>query len=185
MMSKTLLDSEKKMRTSVDGLKTDLSTIRTGRASPALVSFIKVDYAGVPTPLNQMASISAPEARLIVIQPWDKSTIQNIEKAIQKSELGLNPASDGNVIRLPIPPLSEERRQELIKIVRRRIEERKIILRNIRQDGMKEIKNLEKNKEISQDDSKRAQDRLQKLTDVITAEVDKIGNNKEKELTEV
>ncbi len=185
MINKTYSDSEKKMRTSIEGLKVDLSTVRTGRASPALVSFLKVDYAGIPTPLNQMASISAPEARLIVIQPWDKSNIGNIQKAIQKSELGLNPASDGNVIRLAIPPLNEERRQELVKLVRRKLEERKVIIRNLRQDGMKEIKTLEKDKEISQDESKRAQDRLQKLTDVVILEVDRIGKDKEKELSEV
>ncbi len=185
MINKTYSDSEKKMRASLEGLKVDLSTVRTGRASPALVSFLKVDYAGIPTPLNQMAGISAPEARLIVIQPWDKSNIGNIQKAIQKSELGLNPASDGNVIRLAIPPLNEERRQELVKLVRRKLEERKVIIRNLRQDGMKEIKTLEKDKEISQDESKRAQDRLQKLTDAIILEVDRIGKDKEKELSEV
>ena len=185
MINEVYSDSEKKMRASLEGLKVDLSTIRTGRASPALVSFIKVDYAGVQMPLNQMASISAPEARLIVIQPWDKTNIGNIQKAIQKSELGLNPASDGNVIRLAIPPLSEQRRQELVKLVRRKIEERKVIIRNLRQEGMKDVKALEKNKEISEDESKRAQERLQKLTDDTIIEVDKIGKDKEKELSEV
>ncbi len=185
MINEVYSDSEKKMRASLEGFKVDLSTIRTGRASPALVSFLKVDYAGVSMPLNQMASISAPEARLIVIQPWDKSNIGNIQKALQKSELGLNPASDGNVIRLAIPPLSEQRRQELVKLVRRKIEERKVIVRNLRQEGMKDIKNLEKDKEISEDESKRAQDRLQKLTDATILEVDRIGKDKEKELSEV
>lgn len=185
MISPTLLNTEKKMRASIEGLKTELSTIRTGRASPALVAHLKVNYAGVPTPLNQMAGISAPEARLLIIQPWDKSTLREIEKTILKSDLGLNPSSDGNIIRLAIPPLSEERRQELVRVVRRRIEERKVIIRNLRQDGMKEIKQQEKNKEMSQDESKRAQEQLQKLTDAVIAEVDKVGKDKEKELSEV
>ncbi len=185
MINPTLLNTEKKMRTSVEGLKMELSTIRTGRASPALVAHLKVDYAGVPTPLNQMASVSAPEARLLIIQPWDKSTLREIEKTILKSELGLNPSSDGNIIRLAIPPLSEERRQELVRVVRKRIEERKVIIRSLRQDGMKEIKQLEKDKEISQDESKRAQEQFQKLTDAIIAAVDEVGKDKEKELSEV
>jgi ribosome recycling factor len=185
MINKTIASLEKKMQASLEGMKADLATIRTGRASPALVSRLKVDYLGVLTPLNQMASISAPEARLLVIQPWDKSTIKSIEKAIQQSELSLTPASDGNVIRLAIPPLSEERRQELIKIVRRRLEERKVILRNLRRDAVNDVKNLEKSKEISQDESKRSIDQLQKLTDRVTQEAEKIGLDKEKELAEV
>ncbi|MFH0846451.1 MAG: ribosome recycling factor [Chloroflexota bacterium] len=185
MINPTLLNTEKKMKASIEGLKTDLSTIRTGRASPALVAHLRVDYAGVPTPLNQMAGISAPEARLIVIQPWDKSTLREIEKTILKSELGLNPLSDGNVIRLAIPPLSEERRQELVRLVRRKLEERKVIIRNLRQDGMKEIRQQEKDKEVSQDVAKRTQEQLQKLTDAIIAEVDRVGKDKEMELSEV
>lgn len=163
----------------------ELASIRTGHATPALIEHIKVDYAGVPTPLNQIAGISAPGARLLVIQPWDRSTIPNIEKAILKSELGLNPASDGNLIRLNLPPLSEERRQELIKIVRKRVEERKIAIRNQRRDAMSELKGLEKSKEMSQDEHKRAQDQLQKITDGFIADIDQIARDKEAELMEV
>jgi len=173
------------MRTSVDVLNRELTTIRTGHATPALVEHIKVDYAGVPTPLNQIASISAPEARLLVIQPWDPGSRQSIEKAILKSDLGLNPASDGNVIRLNIPPLTEERRKELIRVVQRKIEERRIVIRNLRREAMDELKGLEKNKDISQDEHKHALDQLQKLTDNFIADAEQIGRDKEAELMEV
>ena len=185
MVGDTLRGIEEKMQTSVGGLEKELATIRTGHAAPALIEHIKVEYVGVPTPLNQIAGISAPEARLLVIQPWDKSSIRNIEKAILKSDLGLNPSSDGNVIRISIPQLSEERRQELIKVVRKRIEERKIAVRNLRHEAMNELKNLEKDKEMSQDEHKRALNQLQKLTDCFIADIEEIGRNKEVELTEV
>jgi ribosome recycling factor len=173
------------MQSSVEGLKTELSTIRTGHATPALIEHVKVEYAGVPTPLNQIAGISAPGARLLVIQPWDRNTIPNIEKAILKSDLGISPTSDGNVIRLNLPPLSEERRQELSKMVRKRAEERKIVIRNLRRDAMSELKRLEKNKDISQDENKRALDQLQKLTDSFIADIEQIAQDKEAELMEV
>ena len=173
------------MRASVEGLKRELATIRTGHATPALIEHIKVEYAGVPTPLNQIAGISAPGARLLVIQPWDRGSIPSIEKAILKSDLGLNPTSDGNVIRLNLPPLSEERRQELTKVVRKRVEERKIVIRNLRHDAMSELKGLEKNKDISQDEHKRALDQLQKLTDSFIADIEQIARDKEAELMEV
>jgi len=185
MITDVLLSAEQKMQVTVAGLKKDLATLRTGRATPALVEHIRVDYAGVPTPLNQLASISAAEARLLIIQPWDKSVIHNIEKAILKSELGLNPAIGGDVIRLSIPPLSEERRQELIKVVRRRAEERRIVVRNLRQEAVTQLKTLEKNKEISQDEHKRALHQLQKLTDSFIASIDQIVQDKETELKEV
>jgi len=185
MATDILQGIEEKMQTSIGGLEKELATIRTGHATPALIEHIKVEYIGVPTPLNQIAGISAPEARLLVIQPWDKSSIRNIEKAILKSDLGLNPSSDGNVIRISIPQLSEERRQELIRVVRKRIEERKIAVRNLRHEAMNELKNLEKNKEISQDEHKRALNQLQKLTDLFIADIEEIGRNKEVELTEV
>ncbi|MCK4368348.1 MAG: ribosome recycling factor [Dehalococcoidales bacterium] len=185
MVSSILLNIEEKMRASVDGLKRELVTIRTGHATPALIEHIKVDYAGVPTPLNQIAGISAPGARLLVIQPWDRGSIPSIEKAILKSELGLNPTSDGNVIRLNLPPLSEERRQELTRVVRKRVEERKIVIRNLRHDAMGELKGLEKNKDISQDEHKRALNQLQKLTDSFIADIEQIGQDKETELMEV
>jgi len=184
MVSDELQNIEGKMRASVNGLRQELSTLRTGRASPSLVEHLKVDYAGVPTPLNQIAGISVPEASLIVIQPWDKGSIRSIEKAIMTSDLGLNPSSDGNVIRIGIPPLSEERRQELIKVVRKRVEERKVVVRNLRHEVMNDLKNLERDKEISQDEHKRALGQLQKLTDAFIAEIDQAGRNKEAELLE-
>lgn len=176
---------EEKMKTTAKGFQSDLSTIRTGHATPALVEHVKVDYAGVPTSLIQLAGISAPEARMLVIQPWDKSSIHAIEKAILKSELGINPSNDGNIIRLAIPPLSEERRKELIKVVNRKVEERRVSLRNLRHDALNELKEMEKNKEISQDEHKRAQNQAQKITDAFIAEIEKLGKDKERELLEV
>ena len=185
MVNETLKSIEDKMKASVRVFREDLASIRTGHASPALVEHVKVEYAGVPTPLNQLAGISAPEAGLLVIQPWDKSSIGSIEKAILKSELGLNPSNDGNIIRISIPPLSEERRQELIKVVHKRVEERKIAVRSLRHDALNDLKKLEKDKEISQDECTRAQDQLQKLTDHFISDVEQIGQDKEKALMEV
>ena len=172
------------MQASIEVFRRELATIRTGHATPALIEHIKVDYAGVPTPLNQIAGISAPGAKLLVIQPWDSGTIHSIEKAILKSDLGLNPVSDGSVVRLNVPPLSEERRQELIKVVHRRVEERKVIIRNLRREAMGELKGLEKNKDISQDEHKRSLDQLQKLTDSFIADIEHIARDKEAELLE-
>jgi len=185
MTNQVYKNLEDKMKNTVKAFHQDLATIRTGHASPALVEHIKVDYAGVPTSLIQLAGISAPEARMLVIQPWDKSSIHNIEKAILKSELGLNPSNDGNIIRLAIPPLSEERRKELIKILNHRIEERRVVLRNLRHEAVNAVKDLEKNKTVSQDESKRAQAQVQKITDTYIAEVEKLGKDKERELSEV
>lgn len=185
MVSQSLFKAEEKMQKSIGTLKRELATIRTGRANPALIEHVKVEYAGVPTPLNQIAGISAPAARLLVVQPWDRGTILNIEKAILKSELGLNPTSDGTVIRLEIPPLTEERRQGLIKVVRRRVEESRVAIRNLRREALEELKGLEKNKDISQDEYKRALDQLQKLTDGFIARAGQFGEDKEAELMEV
>lgn len=185
MVSDTLRNVEEKMRTSIKVLQRELATIRTGRATPTLVDHIKVEYAGVPTPLNQLASISTPGVRLLVIQPWDKSSIHSIEKALLKSDLGLNPINDGNVIRINIPPLTEERRQELIKVARGKVEKEKIVMRNIRHDAMDELKGLERRKEISQDELKRALDQLQKITDGFIANAEQVGQDKEAELAEV
>jgi ribosome recycling factor len=185
MVNETLQNIESKMKLSIKVFREDLASIRTGHATPALIEHIKVDYAGVPTPLNHVASISAPEAGLLVIQPWDKNTIGGIQKAIQKSDLGLNPTNDGNIIRIGIPPLSEERRIELIKIVHKRVEERKVSVRNLRHEALNELKKLEKDKEISQDELKRAQDQLQSITDVHISEVEQIGADKEEDLKEV
>jgi ribosome recycling factor len=176
---------EEKMKTTAKAFHAELATIRTGHATPALVEHVKVDYAGVPTPLIQLAGISAPEARLLVIQPWDKSCIHDIEKAILKSELGINPSNDGNIIRLAIPPLSEERRKELIKVVNRKVEERRVSVRNLRHEALNGLKKMENDKAISQDEHKRAQNQVQKITDAFIAEVEKLGKDKEQELLEV
>jgi ribosome recycling factor len=185
MSSTILTTTEKKMKAVSEGLRQELATIRTGRASPALIEHLKVDYGGVPTPLNQIASISAPEARLLVIQPWDPGSLRNIETAILKSDLGLNPVNDGRLIRLSIPPLSEERRQELTKIVHKRLEERRVAVRNLRRDALEEIKKAEKSKEISQDEARRIQDQLQKMTDLNISVAEQIAQEKEKELMTV
>lgn len=185
MVVDILRRTEDKMRASTTGLRKDLATLRTGRASPALLEHIRVDYAGVPTPLNQLASISAPEVRLLVIQPWDKSAVSIIEKAIMKSDLGITPTSDGTIIRINIPQPSEERRRELIKVVRKRVEDRKIAVRNIRHEAVNELKGLESGKQVSQDEFKRATNQLQKLTDNSIIEIDQIGKEKETELLEV
>ncbi len=185
MSSEVLLSIEDRMQKAAEGLKVELGTIRTGRATPNLLDTIRVDYNGMQTPINHIAGISVPEARLLVIQPWDKSAIKSIEKAILASDLGLNPLNDGKVIRINIPPLSEERRQELIKLVHKRLEERRVIIRNLRRDAMSELKELEKNKDISQDENKRALEQLQKITDAFIETAEKIGREKEEELKQV
>ena len=185
-MSSTILGVvDKKMKAVSEGLKQELATIRTGRASPTLVEHLKVDYAGVATPLNQLAGITVPEARMLVIQPWDPGSLHGIEQAILKSDLGLNPINDGRLIRLNLPLLSEERRQELTKVVHKRLEERRVAVRNLRRDALEEIKKAEKAKTISQDESRRAQDQLQKITDIHIAVAEKIAQEKEKELLSV
>lgn len=185
MIEQTLIDADGKMQKAVDALTRDLAAIRTGRATPALVEHIRVDYHGVPTPVNQIASISVPEAKMILIQPWDRSSIRSIEKAILTSDLGLNPASDSNVIRIAIPPLTEERRKELIRVVRKRLEEARITLRNLRRENIERLRQAEKNKEISQDQNTRASEQLQKLTDNFVERVNNIGQDKETEIMEV
>jgi len=185
MIDDILSETSTKMAKTIEAMKREMATIRTGRASPALVDHIKVDYHGVPTQLNQMATISAPEARLLLIQPWDRHALGSIEKAILKSELGLNPSNDGSVIRLRIPHLTEERRRELVRVVRKRAEESRVALRNIRRGALEEFRGLEQKKEISQDEQKRAQERLQELTNSFIEEVDRVGRDKEAELLEV
>ncbi|UCB42997.1 MAG: ribosome recycling factor [Dehalococcoidales bacterium] len=185
MSEQPLHNIEQKMRKSVEVLQKELSTIRTGRASPGLIEHLKVEYAGSTLPLNQLAGISVPGPNLLVIQPWDRGGIMSIEKAILTSDLGLNPTNDGRVIRVNIPPLTEERRQELIKVVRRRVEEGKVAIRNLRREVMDELKVQEKNKEISQDEHKRTQGQLQKVTDSFIAEIELVGQDKEKEVMEV
>jgi ribosome recycling factor len=173
------------MKKAADALTRDLAAIRTGRASPALVEHIKADYHGVLTPINQIASISIPEAKMILIQPWDRSSTRSIEKAILASDLGLNPTSDSNVIRIPIPPLTEERRKELIRVVHKRVEDGRIAIRNLRREGIERLRQTEKNKEISQDKYTRASEQLQKLTDSFIDKVNDIGQVKETEIMEV
>lgn len=185
MIDEVLSDASTRMGKTIEALKKDLASVRTGRATPTLVDNIKADYYGTPTPLKQMATISAPEARLLVIQPWDASTIGEIKKAILKSELGLNPSSDGNVIRLAIPPLSEERRRDLVKAVHKKAEEGRIALRNIRRDALEMLRELEKEKEISQDEQKRAQERLQEITDSFIEKAGELAQAKEAELLQV
>ncbi len=185
MVGDVITEAENKMKKTIDVLKKDLTGIRTGRANPALVDRLSVEYYGVPTPLNQMANVSTPEPQLLVIQPWDKSMIPPIEKAILKSELGLTPTNDGRVIRLAIPRLSEERRRELVKLVRRRAEEAKVAIRNCRREGVDDLKELEKEKIISEDELKRGQERIQKGTDARIEDVDRVTAMKEKEILEV
>ena len=185
MINDVLRESEGKMKKSVESLRHHLATIRTGRASPALVEHLPVDAYGSSMPLNQLAGISVPEGRLIVIQPYDASTIKAIEKAIQNSELGINPSNDGRVIRLVIPQLTEERRRDLTKLVRSRVEESKVALRNIRRESLDDLRQFEHEKLISEDEQRRAQERLQELTDRYTRDLDQIGAAKEAEVMEV
>jgi len=185
MVEDTLRDAEHRMQSAVAALDRELDTVRTGRARPALVETLKVDYYGAPTPLNQLATINAPEPRMITIQPWDKSQLGTIEKAIQKSDLGLNPTNDGNIIRLLIPALTEERRKELVKVVHKKTEDGRVAVRNVRRDCLEALRKLQHDKQISDDEERRAQDRLQKLTDKYVAEIDKHGHAKEQELLEV
>jgi len=178
-------DAERRMKKAVEALRLDLAAIRTGRASSALVERIQVDYYGAPTPINQVAQISVPEARLIVIQPYERRLLADIEKAIQKSDLGINPNNDGQVIRLNIPPLNEERRRDMVKMLHKKLDEHKVAVRNIRRDTQDKLQDREKKKEISEDELKRSKDRLQKLTDKYIDEMDKVGKTKEHEILEV
>lgn len=185
MISDIKKDTEDRMAKTVSVYKEDLLTIRAGRANPSLLDKINIDYYGQATPLNQAASISAPEARLLVIQPWDANLIPEIEKAILKSDLGLNPSNDGKLIRLAIPQLTEERRQELTKVVKKNGESAKIAVRNIRREAMDDVKKLEKNKEITEDEQKVYEEDVQKLTDKYIKLIDQATENKEKELMEI
>ena len=178
-------DTEERMGKVINAFQRELSTLRAGRATPALLDRIEVDYFGTLTPLNQLAGVSAPESRLLVIQPWDKQSIGDVEKAILKSDLGLTPTNDGNVIRLAIPQLTEERRKELVKVVRKKAEECKVSIRNIRRDANEEIKQLEKSSDITEDERRLAQDNIQEITDKKIVVIDEITATKEKEMMEV
>ena len=185
MIKETLQEARERMAGAIEALKGDLAGIRTGRATPALVQGVKVEYYGVPTPLNQLATISAPEPQLLTIRPYDPSTLSPIEKAILKSELGLTPNNDGRIIRLVIPRLTEERRQDLVKVVNRRLEEARVAIRNVRRDILGDLRFFEKEKEISEDDFHRGKDDLQELTDKYVEQVAEIGKRKEQEIMEV
>jgi len=174
-----------RMAGAIEALKKEFAPIRTGRASLALLDAIRVNYYGTLTPLHQLASLSIPESRQIVIQPWEQKIIPDIKKAIMRSDLGLTPANDGRIIRLNIPPLTEERRKQLSKVVKKKAEEARIAIRNIRRDANEEVKRLEKEEHLSEDDAERSQDEIQKATDSYIAKVDEILGQKEKEIMEV
>jgi len=185
MINDVLAELRDRMQKSIEVLQDDLLSIRTGRASPALVEKLQVEYYGTLTPLNQVASIAAPEPRLLVIRPWDPAALSDIERAILKSDLGLTPMNDGKLIRLNIPRLTEERRRELVKVVSRRVEEGRVAVRNLRRDALQDLKDFEKEKMISEDDFFRGKDEIQELTDEFIKKIDEIGQRKEEELLEI
>jgi ribosome recycling factor len=185
MVQEQMSDAKTRMHKAVEALQHELQTVRTGRASPGLVEQIKVDYYGAPTPLMQLATISTPDPKLIVISPYDKGAMGAIEKAIQKSDLGLQPSNDGNVVRLAIPPLTEERRKELAKHVRKRVEDARVAVRNVRRDIHEHIRKLEHDHSISQDELHRSETELQKLTDDQISQIDDLGTEKEQEILTV
>ncbi|HHE41103.1 MAG TPA: ribosome recycling factor [Dehalococcoidia bacterium] len=185
MVSEVLVELNSDMEKSVEGLSHEMASIRTGRASPALVEDIPVEYHGAQLPLKQLGNISVPEPTLIAIQPWDRGALRAIEKAIQKANLGLNPSNDGNIIRLPIPPLTEERRNELAKLVWRRVEERKVAVRNIRRDHIARLRRMEKKKEISQDELNTTIKKVDELTEAFIERCSELGRAKEKEIKEL
>ncbi len=184
-VEEVLEDAGARMEKSVGALERELGSIRTGRASPRLVENLLVDYYGVPTPMNQMASISAPEARLLMIQPWDRSALKEVEKTIMRSDLGLMPNSDGAVIRISIPTLTEERRRELARLVGRKVEDGRVAVRNIRRSGVDSFRTMERNKEISEDESRRAQGDVQELTNLYIGQMDDMEKAKSAEVMEV
>lgn len=184
MIEETLQETRERMGKTITALRNELKRIRTGRASTSLLDGIKLDYYGTPTPLNQTATVAVPESRLITIQPWDATIIKDIEKAILKSDLGLTPSNDGKLIRIAIPPLSEERRKELVKQVHKNCEEHKVAIRNIRRDANELLKGFKKDGDISEDDAFKAQDKVQKITDEFIAEIDEVYKEKEKEILE-
>jgi ribosome recycling factor len=180
-----LREAESKMNKSVDAFQRDLTTIRTGRANPALIEKVMVPYYGTPTPLNQLANISAPEARMLLVQVYDRGQIGAVEKALRTSELGLNPATDGAVIRVPVPPLTEERRREYVRMAKHKAEEARVAVRNVRRDEVHRLQELEKSGEAAEDAAKRALERLQRITDAHVAQIDALAARKEAEVMEV
>ena len=185
MIKDVMDDAEVRMGKAIDALRRDLATIRTGRASPSLVERLPVDYYGSSTPLNQLAGISVPEPRMLMIQPWDRGSMAAIEKAIMKSELGLNPTNDGQVVRIAIPPLTEERRKQLVKLVHGHVEDGKVALRNIRRDAMTRVKELLSEKLIGEDDERRAEHEVDEMTKRYVSDAERVGKAKEQEVLEV
>lgn len=185
VIQEALVDAEKRMRSAIQSLEEDLAGVRTGRASPQLIEKLPVEYYGQPVPLVQLASISVPESRQLLIRPFDAAADKNIVKAIMTSDLGLTPVSDGKHIRLTLPPLTEERRRELLKFVNHRLEDARIAVRNVRRDAIKDLREFEEEKLISEDELKRAEEDVQKLVDHISEEIDDVGKNKEQEIMEV
>lgn len=185
MIEDVTKDTEERMKKAIEALKRDLLTIRTGRATPALIDRLLIEYYGTPTPLNQLAQISAPEPRLLTVTPYDKSSLATIEKALLKSEMGFNPANDGRIIRIPIPALTEDRRREMVKMAKHKVEEGRVAIRNIRRDAMHDLKEMETEKMISEDDLKRANEKIEDLVHKYVREAEHIGNDKETEILEV
>jgi ribosome recycling factor len=185
MIEDVLSDGEDRMKKTVEAVQRELAAIRTGHAHVALVDHVRVEYFGSMMPVNQMATVAAPEPRLLTIQPWDRTALSAIEKALLKSDLGLTPSNDGAIIRLAIPPLTEQRRKDLIKVVHKRIEDGRVAVRNVRRDSIEQLRKLVHEKEISEDDQHKAQDQLQKLTDRYVTQIEERGKEKEAELMEV
>lgn len=185
MIDDVLAQTEDKMKKATEALRRELQNIRTGRAMPGLIEKLPVEVYGTITPLNQLGSVMAQEARLLVVQPWDKNTMGAIEKAIQKSELGLNTSNDGKVIRVPFPPLTEQRRKDLVKVVKSKVEDSKVSVRNVRRDNLNDLKELLQEKLIGEDEDKRAHEKIQQLTDRYIQEAEQIGHHKEQEILEV
>ena len=184
-MEAVLAEAERKMGQSIEAMRRDISTLRTGRATPALIEDLSVDYYGSPTPLKQIASISAPDARAIMVQPWDRQALRDIERSLTQSEMGFNPSNDGNVITVPIPPLTQERRQEMVRLLKRKAEDSKVAVRNVRREGIDSLRKMEREKAISQDENRRSQDSLQKTTDAYVKTIDEVAATKEAEIMEV
>jgi ribosome recycling factor len=185
MVDELFAELNSRMQKAIDGLAKELATLRAGRATPALLDHITVSYQDTTVPLRQLATISVPEANLIVIQPWDRTALRDIDRAILTANIGLNPTNDGNVIRVVVPPLSEERRKELVKFVSKQVEERRIVIRNIRRDGIEQLREMEKNKEISEDQLKNSTKKIDQLTEASVDRVGELGQRKEDEIREI
>lgn len=185
MLDELFAELNSRMQKATDGLAKELATLRAGRATPGLLDHIMVQYQDSTIPLRQLATISVPEANLIIIQPWDRTSLREIERAILTANIGLNPANDGNIIRVVVPPLSEERRKELVKFVSKKVEERRIAVRNIRRDGIEKLREMEKSKEISEDELKNNTKKIDQLTEACVGKINELGQHKEKEIQEI